>query len=106
MRNTEKDKRHSSRKTFLPYGTSDKFSSRRQERDFLLRTPEMEDSRKHFPDGFTVSRTIDGIPVSGNDFLRNCSVEDSDVLRILLAARRRAGEAGFYDAPGDGQITH
>lgn len=62
-----------------------------------------ESTREHFSDGFTVSRTINGIPVSANDFLRTCSVEDSDVLRILLAARRRAG---FSGTPGDSQIIH
>lgn len=77
-----------------------------QERDFFLRSPEMAETADHFSDGFSVYRTINGIPVSGNDFLLNCSIEDSDALRILLAARHRAAGSAASGIFGGSQITH
>ena len=38
---------------------------------------------------FAIQRTINGIPISANDFPERCSIEDSDAIRILLTARQR-----------------
>lgn len=95
-----------SRTVSPPRSSLENFSLQEHERDALLHVPEVENTWERFSDDFTVSRTIDGIPVSGNDFLRTCSVEDSDALRILLTARRRAGRSALFDVPGDRQVTH
>ena len=75
-------------------------------RDFSFQSPEMIDGNGVPADGFVVNRTINGIPVSGNDFLESCAIEDGDALRILLAARHRANGTNTSGIGGDNQITH
>ncbi len=55
---------------------------------------------------FSVNRTVNGMPVSGNDFLAKYSVEDTDALRLLLAARQRANKAAAGEIAGEGQLIH
>ena len=54
---------------------------------------------------FAIQRTINGIPISANDFPERCSIEDSDALRILLTARQRANTAAM-GVPGESQVIH
>lgn len=56
--------------------------------------------------GFSVNRTVNGMPVSGNDFLTKYSVEDADALRLLLTARQRANKAAAGEIAGEGQLIH
>ena len=80
-------------------------------RDLSLHGSEIENSlsaasSSPVSGGFTISRTVNGIPVSGNDFLKKYSVEDSDAMRILLTARRRANGTMIADISGENQIIH
>lgn len=55
---------------------------------------------------FAIQRTINGIPISANDFPERCSIEDSDALRILLTARQRANGTVAMGVPGESQVIH
>lgn len=82
-------------------------ADQKDKRDFTLYSPEMENNVPAEKTGaFTVNRTINGIPVSVNDFPENCPIEDSDALRILLTAKRRANGDQLSAAPGEKQIIH
>ena len=63
--------------------------------------------RSEAPNGtFLVNRTVNGIPVAGNEFLKNDPLKDSDALRILLTARQRANRANDPGFSGENQLYH
>lgn len=81
--------------------------TQRNEHDFTLRSPEITDTPTISRTGnFTVSRTVNGMPVSGDHFPQSCSIEDSDALRLLLTARRRANRETLSEISGGEPIVH
>ena len=82
-------------------------TAQNKKRDFTLRSPEITDTPTIArTENFTISRTINGTPVSVDNFPQNCSIEDNDALRLLLTARRRANRETLSEMSGGEHIIH